>query len=64
VDFVIDARHFVEVKRGRTSPVEFAWFARRAPKAARLTVIGRDRFAAERVDGVTFEDFLRGEPSG
>jgi predicted AAA+ superfamily ATPase len=59
LDFVVGRDEFVEVKRGRTSAVEFGWFARALP-GRRLTVVGRDRFEAERMRGVTIEDFLRG----
>jgi hypothetical protein len=50
----------VEVKRGRTDALEFAWFARAFPQA-RLTVVGADRFAAGNVRGVSPEEFLFGE---
>lgn len=60
IDFVVDASRYLEVKRGQTSPVEFAWFATAMPGAT-LTVIGRDRFVATGIEGVTIEDFLRSE---
>jgi uncharacterized protein len=57
LDFVVSPELFVEVKRGRTSPLEYAWFPRQFP-AARLLVIGRDTFDTEAVRGLTLEDFL------
>ncbi|MFO8070443.1 MAG: AAA family ATPase [Polyangia bacterium] len=57
LDFVLDAGRFVEIKSGRTSPLELGWFAESFPRG-RLTVVGRDRFETERIRGVTMEDFL------
>lgn len=57
LDFVRPDDVFIEVKRGRTSPIEFAWFPRTHPRGT-LIVVGRDRFSAGRIRGVTFEDFL------
>lgn len=57
LDFVLSPDHFVEVKRGRASPLEYTWFPRSHPRA-RLTVINRDRFETDRMVGVTMEDFL------
>jgi hypothetical protein len=59
LDFVGADEDFVEVKRGPTSPLEFAWFSRAFPKG-RLTVVSASRFQAERVRSVTMEDFLQG----
>lgn len=60
VDFVVAPNRFLEVKRGRAGPIEFAWFARSFPRA-RLTILGTDRFEAGNLRGTTFEDFLLGE---
>ena len=57
VDFVRDPDSFVEVKRGRSGPMDFAWFPVTFPKA-QLTVIGKSRFETDRIIGVTLEDFL------
>lgn len=59
LDFVASDNDFIEVKRGPTSPLEFAWFSRAFPKG-KLTVVSASRFQAERVQGVTMEDFLQG----
>lgn len=61
LDYVIAADDFLEVKRGQTSPLEFAWFARVFPKA-RLTVISASRFETDHVRGLTFDDFLAETP--
>jgi hypothetical protein len=50
---------FVEVKRGRASALEFAWFARSFPRG-RLTVVCSTPFEADRITGVTLAQFLTG----
>ena len=60
LDYVVAPDRYIEVKRGRTGPLEFAWFARAFPHA-RLTVVGADRFQAGNVRGVLPEEFLFGE---
>src|SRR5262249_20170239 len=57
LDYVVAPDRFVEVKRARTSAREFALFASSFPRA-QLTVIGQDPFEAERMRGVTLEQFL------
>jgi hypothetical protein len=57
VDFVLDPETFLEVKIGRTSALEFSWFARTFPRA-RLVVVGEDRVATDSVAGSTMEEFL------
>lgn len=57
IDFVLDADRFLEVKRGSSGPLDFAWFRRVFPKG-QLTVITRTPFATDHVNGVTMEDFL------
>jgi predicted AAA+ superfamily ATPase len=59
LDFVDGDDDFIEVKRGATSPLEFAWFSRAFPRS-KLTVVSASRFQTERVRGVTMEDFLQG----
>jgi predicted AAA+ superfamily ATPase len=60
LDFVAGEDRFVEVKRGRASALEFAWFAKTFPKG-RLTVVCASPFEADRIRGVTLDAFLRGE---
>lgn len=57
IDYVVRPDLWIEVKRGGTSALEYAWFARTLPRA-RLRVVGRDRFEAERIAGSTLEDLL------
>jgi len=57
IDFVLDRETYLEVKSGRTTAMEFAWFARAFPRA-KLIVVGQDRFEARCVTGTTMEDFL------
>lgn len=57
IDFVVSPDLFVEVKRGRTSPIEYAWFPRTFPHG-RLVVVGNDSFRTDAVIGVTLESFL------
>ncbi|MEW6755486.1 MAG: hypothetical protein AB1505_31590 [Candidatus Latescibacterota bacterium] len=57
LDLVLPPHRFVEVKRGKASPVEFAWWARSFPKG-QLTVVNAAAFRAERMVGMTAEEFL------
>jgi predicted AAA+ superfamily ATPase len=57
IDFVLDPGTYLEVKTGRTTALEFSWFARTFPRA-RLLVVGRDRFDTRSVTGTTMEEFL------
>ncbi len=58
IDFVAGPGEFVEVKRGPATALDFTWFPRVFPRA-RLTVVCRTPFQAERVVGVTLDAFLR-----
>ena len=62
LDFVLGPQTFVEVKRGKTGPLEFMWFPKRFPKG-RLTVVSASRFETDQIRGITPEEFLRDEPS-
>jgi predicted AAA+ superfamily ATPase len=57
LDFVLGPAEFLEANRGRTGPLDFAWFPKSFPHG-RLTVVGASRFETERVVGLTLEDFL------
>jgi predicted AAA+ superfamily ATPase len=59
LDFVRSRAEFVEVKRGRATPLEFGWFPKVFP-AARLEVVCATRFETDRIRGVTLQDFLLG----
>ena len=60
LDFVLSPSEFLEVKHGRTSPVEFAWFSKVFPKA-HLTVISQTRYDTANLTGIGLEEFLRQE---
>lgn len=57
LDFVLGPCQFLEVKRGRTGPLDFAWFPKSFPDG-RLTVVSASRFETDRIVGVTLEEFL------
>lgn len=57
LDFVVDAEHYIEVKRGKCSAIEFAWFVKQFP-GKRLTVINANRFETAQVRGMTLLDYL------
>jgi predicted AAA+ superfamily ATPase len=59
LDFVIGNHKFVEVKRGKVHPIDFAWFQKIYPKGE-LTVIGSTPFAIKQVRGVSIHEFLMG----
>ncbi len=60
IDFVAGDDSFVEVKRGRASALDFAWFPKTFPKG-RLTVVCTTPFEADRIRGITLDAFLRGD---
>jgi predicted AAA+ superfamily ATPase len=62
LDFVATPKAAVEVKLGSTNPLEFAWFPRTFSRAS-LSVIGRDRWRAGLLEGMTLEDFLLADPA-
>lgn len=57
IDFVLNSQEFVEVKLGKSSPLEFAWFPKQFP-SQQLTVINSMQFATNQICGVTAEEFL------
>jgi len=60
LDYVVSPKLFVEVKRGRSSPVEFAWFPRLF-RGARLVVVSASEFETEAITGLTLEQFLEAD---
>jgi predicted AAA+ superfamily ATPase len=58
IDYVVNPGLLVEVKRGTNSPMEFSWFVRTFPRAE-LRIVGHERFAAERMRGLTMAELLR-----
>lgn len=61
IDFVIDPTTLLEVKRGRSGPLEFGWFEKQFPQA-RLRVINTENFETQAVEGVRWEAFLEERP--
>lgn len=57
VDFVLAPDEFIEVKRGKSGPLDFRWFPGTFPHA-HLTVISSSRFETDRIKGITLHDFL------
>ena len=58
LDFLIEPRHYLEVKRGPTNPMEFSWFEQ-SLRGARLTVVSDSSWRTRSISGITFEEFLR-----
>lgn len=61
LDFVVRPDLFLEVKRGQTSPLEFAWFTKSFVHGE-LRVVTATPFTTPRVRGVTLAELLR-DPS-
>jgi predicted AAA+ superfamily ATPase len=59
LDFVVASDAFTEVKRGRATALDFAWFPQVFPRG-HLTVVCATPFEADRIRGVTLEAFLAG----
>ena len=62
LDFVVAPDEFLEVKLGKVSPIDFAWFPTVFGGNARLTVIAASRFETDRMRAVSMEEFLLEEP--
>jgi hypothetical protein len=59
LNFVLGPTEFLEVKRGRTSPLDFAWFPKSFPDG-QLIVVGATRFNTDQITGLTLADYLLG----
>jgi predicted AAA+ superfamily ATPase len=59
LDFVVSDHEFVEVKLGRATALELAWFGTVFPKA-HLTVVCATPFASDQITGISLESFLAG----
>ena len=57
IDFVDAEGTFIEVKLGKTSPLDFAWFPKVFPKK-KLLVVNQREFQTEQIKGITVEQFL------
>lgn len=60
LDFVVDPKLLIEVKRGGASAFEFGWFPRTFP-AGRLLVVAREPFESDRIRGLRLEELLLAE---
>jgi len=60
IDFVVSPKHFVEVKRGRSSAIEFGWFPHQFP-GKHLTVVNAATFETANIRGCPVEAFLLAE---
>jgi predicted AAA+ superfamily ATPase len=59
IDFVIthSTPEYLEVKRGKTTALEFAWFTKQFIHS-NLTVINQSLYQTDQITGISFEDFL------
>ncbi len=62
IDFVLSPTELLEIKRGKSGPLDFGWFPKVFPNA-RLTVISASRFETDTVEGITLPDFLSRPPN-
>jgi predicted AAA+ superfamily ATPase len=60
LDAVVSPQLLLEVKRGASSPLDFAWF-QRTFTGANLWIVGSTRFESDRIRGLTVEDLLLAE---
>ncbi|MBI3985928.1 MAG: ATP-binding protein [Lentisphaerae bacterium] len=63
LDFVLEANRFTEVKLGKTTPLEFAWFGRVFPKG-RLLVVNQAVYETRNIRACTLADFLLQDDDG
>ncbi len=57
LDFVLENKTFLEVKRGGCSPLEFAWFSKQFP-GSKLIVVNKNKFETDAIQAITAEEFL------
>lgn len=57
IDFYDRKEGFIEVKRGKSSPLEFTWFAKKFTKQP-LNIINQKTFSTPHLNGLSLEDFL------
>ncbi|MBP9726564.1 MAG: ATP-binding protein [Gammaproteobacteria bacterium] len=57
LDFVLENKTFLEVKRGGCSPLEFAWFSKQFPHS-KLMLVNKNKFETNVITAVTAEEFL------
>ncbi len=59
IDFILSTDHFLEIKRGQSSALEFAWFSKQFPNK-KLTVINTKSFCTDQIEGISLEAFMLG----
>lgn len=57
IDFVEEPTMFIEIKRGKSSPLEFSWFTKQFPRH-HLTVLSSSQFNTNYVSTMSIEEFL------
>jgi len=57
IDFVVPEDAWIEVKRGKSSALEFSWFAKSFPNI-NLRVINANSFETDQICGLSMEGFL------
>lgn len=57
IDFYEPTEGLIEVKRGKYTPLDFAWF-RRYFKKQTLRVINKNKFSTDQIEGLTLETYL------
>ncbi len=57
IDFVTSDHKFYEVKSGKVSPQEFAWFSKVFP-GEKLTIVCDSQFETKNLRAISFHDFL------
>lgn len=57
IDFVQQQGPWIEVKRGKCSPLEFSWLSQGFPKT-NLLVINSNSFTTNQIQGLSMEEFL------
>ncbi len=57
IDFYELTEGFIEVKRGKCTAIEFAWFTRQFKKHS-LKVINKNEFTTQILEGLLLENYL------
>lgn len=61
LDFVLADNEYLEVKRGKCSPIEFSWFPKQLPNS-KLHLLNKNIFETDYIDANTIEYFLLSTP--
>lgn len=57
IDFFEEPKTFIEVKKGQSRALEFAWFSKQFPKQ-HLTIVSSSQFQTTNMTSIRMEDFL------